>query len=352
MANYTVYMLGASQISVSGGKSLSGYSQGDGSHLVGETITLNAPDWEEVRLRDNDPNFEDNDRSQGLQGTQRLDGERYGNNTGVEAEYRIVLEDSGGTQYEVIGLNLHESGSGHPTYGTVEGLAFIGPQQGWPPVGEPLSVVSASEGPRGSTTPYQDYVTPCFTPGTRIDTPHGPRRVETLRTGELVRTLDDGAQRLRWIGRVHVDAARLAAEPHLAPVRIARGALGGGLPRRDLVVSPQHHVLLGGWRAALHFGCDEMLCAAKHLADGRAIRTDRPRGGVTYIHLLFDRHQIVFAEGTATESFYPGPQTLPGLAPPQQAELFALFPHLARGLPFGPPARPVMTGWEGRMMAA
>jgi hypothetical protein len=180
----------------------------------------------------------------------------------------------------------------------------------------------------------------CFASGTRIRTPEGERAVETLRPGDLVETLDHGPQPLRWTGRT-----RVAADGTLAPVLIRKGALGNC---RDLMVSPQHRVLLRGWRAEMLFDVPEVLVAAIHLVDGTRILR-RPGGRITYHHILFDTHQIVFSEGAPTESFHPGDWSTGTLDAAQRAELLALFPDLAR-TGYGPAARRALKRHEAALM--
>jgi hypothetical protein len=172
-----------------------------------------------------------------------------------------------------------------------------------------------------------ENVIPCFTPGTLILTPDGERAVEDLRPGDLVETRDHGAQPIRWIGDRSVTALEARRWPQLAPVRIARGALGPDLPGRDLIVSPQHRILAAGPRAELYFGEDEVLVAAIHMVGQPGI-TRLPAQPVRYLHLLFDRHEIVCSNGLWTESFQPGDRTLAGLGDAQRAELALLFPGL------------------------
>ncbi|MEL6645532.1 MAG: Hint domain-containing protein [Pseudomonadota bacterium] len=183
---------------------------------------------------------------------------------------------------------------------------------------------------------------PCFTPGTLIDTAAGPRAVETLRPGDLVRTADHGLQPIRWAGRRVVQGTGA-----LAPVRIMAGALGN---TRAIEVSPQHRMLLTGWRAEMATGAPEVLAAAKHLINGDTI-VQVPRRDVTYIHLLFDRHEIIFAEGIPTESFLPGAQTL-ACGAEAHAEIVAIFPELA-DLETGawPAARPILKAHEAAGVA-
>lgn len=353
MSDYSIWILEESNITVSGGESLDGITQGDGSHLVGETITLDSNDWLQVDIRDggSDSDFDDNDGNQRLDGAQTIDGTTYSDGTRIEAEYRLVVEDADGNTYEVIAVNVNNSS---PSYGTNEGLAFVGPPQAWPPVGEPLTVVSASEGPGSSgqpDLPVTDLVVPCFTPGTLVETPAGLVAVETLAPGDLVETLDSGPQPVRWVGHVTLTGAELAADPSLRPIRIRAGALGHGRPSRDMRLSPQHRLLVDGARLPLLFGEAEMLVAARDLLDDHRITRDPAPDGVTYIHFLFDRHEIVRADGLAAESFRPGPQTLPALPDASRQELLRLFPGLAHdGTPGLSAARPLLKHWEAQLL--
>lgn len=354
MARYSVWILEESNITVSGGQTLDGITQGDGTHLLGETITLNSNNWLEIAIRDRrrDTNFDDNDADQRLAGSQTIDGVTYSNNTRVEAEYRVVMEDANGNQYEAIAFNVNNSS---PAYGTVEGLAFVGPPQGWPPVGVPLTVVSVSEGPGSSgqpPLPVTDLVAPCFTPGTEIATPRGPVPAERLAVGDRVCTMGNGAQTIRWVGRVTLGPEDLARTPALRPIRLRADALGDGQPQRDMLLSPQHRVLVGGWRAELFLGEREYLAAACHLVNNRTIAPAHDVDRVTYIHFLFDRHEIVFADGLPAESFLPGPITLAALPDASRDELLRLFPALARRQ--APPmkaARPLIKAWEAALLA-
>ncbi|MEL7215378.1 MAG: Hint domain-containing protein, partial [Pseudomonadota bacterium] len=147
---------------------------------------------------------------------------------------------------------------------------------------------------------------PCFTPGTLIATPTGQRLVESLEVGDLVCTMDHGLQPIRWIGRRSVSGARMMAMPQFRPILIKRGAFGLGVPARDIRVSPQHRFLVRAAAADMMFGSEEVLVPAKMLLDGDRVILDAVSQGTTYIHLLFDRHEVLFAEGQPTESFHPG----------------------------------------------
>jgi len=354
MANYSVWMLEASNITVSGGQSLSGITQGDGSHLVGETIRLDTNDWLETFIRDGgqDTDFDDNDNNQRLDGAQTIGGTTYGNSTRVEAEYRITLRDPDtGDTWDVLGYNVVNSS---PAYATIEGLAFVGPPGGFPPVGKDLEVISASEGPGSLGQPPIDAgdlaSPPCFTPGTRILTETGYRPVETLRVGDRVQTRDAGSRALRWVGSVTLSAADLRRRPEFQPVRICAHAFGTGCPARDLLVSPQHRVLLRDWRAELYHGETEVLAAAVHLVDGERVLHEHCTDGICYLHIMCDRHQIIRAEGLETETFLPAKAALAGVPRASVAELLSLFPGLASPGAAPVPARPILRSWEARVM--
>lgn len=184
---------------------------------------------------------------------------------------------------------------------------------------------------------------PCFTTGTRIRTGRGDRPVEALQVGDLVETRDHGLQPIRWIGQ-----RRVAAEGPHAPVVIEAGVFGN---HRRLVVSPQHRVLVTHWMAELMFGEDEVLVAARDLVNGCSVRV-LEGGEVTYVHLLFDRHEIIWSEGLMTESFLPGPQVLSALDDAVRSEVLGLFPEICTEthLGYGPSARASLRRFEAQVL--
>ncbi len=185
-----------------------------------------------------------------------------------------------------------------------------------------LDPVTFDSTPHYATTstnmPVSQLGVPCFVAGTLIATPDGERRVETLEPGDLVLTLDHGPQPLRWMG-----GRTVSGMGDFAPIRFQRGALGN---RRALLVSPQHRMLVQSWKAELLFGEAEVLVAAKHLVNDHDVRPE-PMPRVRYVHLLFDRHEVIRAEGAWTESFHPGAHILAEDAD-MRAEIEALFPEL------------------------
>ena len=168
----------------------------------------------------------------------------------------------------------------------------------------------------------------CFTHGTRIRTPDGPRLIEELQPGDRVETKDNGAQDIQWIGARRMTGARFYAMPSLRPVRIRAGALGVERPEGELLVSPEHRMLVSGSASRTLFNCPEVLVAAKDLVNGDTITVDHAVRQVTYVHLLFDRHQVIWANGIETESFHPANAALSTLAEDDRTRLLAMHPEL------------------------
>ncbi|MDF3415174.1 Hint domain-containing protein [Sulfitobacter sp. M57] len=186
---------------------------------------------------------------------------------------------------------------------------------------------------------------PCFVAGTMIATPDGERPAETLIPGDLVLTQDDGPQPLRWIGTRAVQATG-----DFAPIHIRANTFG---IHRDLLVSPLHRVLIRDNLAELLFGEAEVLVAARDLVNDRSVRR-RAGGQVTYVHLLFDRHQVVFSEGLETESFLPGPMTTKNLEREVVNEICTIFPEIdpETGQGYSPAARRTLKRYEAGLLRA
>lgn len=218
------------------------------------------------------------------------------------------------------------------------------PKIGW------FRTVMASPSEQTSIAPYEYPMQPamaaCFAKGTLIDTPDGAVAVEELAVGDLVLTRDKGPVAVKWIG------CSTHAQPgtRLAPVRIARGALGQGplgqaMPAQDLILSPQHRVCLSSRMARRRFGTGEVLVAAKTLLGMDGVTREHPKE-VSYYHIAVEDHALIGAHGVWAESFYPGPMALAALSPAARAEFTTLFPEFAKSPP--QPARPILNGGQAR----
>ncbi|MEJ6388594.1 Hint domain-containing protein [Gymnodinialimonas ulvae] len=272
----------------------------------------------------------------------------------VDAGAGFLIEDSvTGQRFSVIQLNI-ASGDAAGGYTLSEvplvaGRTYI--LRGW-----------------GSSTPanspgaftYSEYV--CFATGTLIDTPDGPRDVETLAIGDPITTLDHGAQPIIWRSarRLHLGPENEGQKPIL----LKRDSLGPGCPEADLVVSPQHRILLDPRGGCAQSDGREVFGAAKALAGQHGIRIMRGKRIVTYHTLMTSRHEIIFANGMGVETFYPGPQSLSVLSAQERRDLEARVPSAALGcaltpsiaalriLKYGPLARRVLRPRAIRQLGA
>ena len=192
---------------------------------------------------------------------------------------------------------------------------------------------------------------PCFVKGAMVETPFGPRPIETLSVGDQILTQDHGPVKVRWIGSKLLEELNASDRQNLAPIEIHANALGPGSPSRTIQVSPLHRLLVSGSVAELYFGVREVLCPAKSLVNGNSIRVVEP-DRVEYFHILLDEHQIVRADGFDSETLYPGRQGLYRFGAKEQEEIFALFPEL-RAMPetYGKSARRILKGFEAKLLA-
>lgn len=140
-----------------------------------------------------------------------------------------------------------------------------------------------------------------FTRGTMITMASGAQKpIEDLHVGDRVLTRDDGAQEIRWIGQ-----STMRAVGRFAPICITAGTLNNA---GDLIVSPDHRLFIYQRDDALGAGRSEVLVKARHLVNGTTV-FQQDGGFVDYFQLLFDSHQIIYAEGIAAESFLIDPHT-------------------------------------------
>ncbi|WP_424980773.1 Hint domain-containing protein [Leisingera sp. S232] len=210
----------------------------------------------------------------------------------------------------------------------------------------PITSLSVSSNQIGSTDMIDIYLdseaAPCFTRDTLIDTDQGEVAVQDLTPGMMVRTRDNGFQPVRWIG--------MTATKDRA-VRIKAGAMGNS---RDLVVSPRHRMVLEGWQLEMLFDHDEALVTALELVNDDTILRDEFTK-VEYYHVMFDQHEVIYAEGAATESFHPDQPTMGSMDAAAREEIFALFPELREGTTraeAAPNLSPVQAAYVGKHLDA
>jgi hypothetical protein len=194
-----------------------------------------------------------------------------------------VIDD---TAVSYTGATLTTTTSGGVVTATLSGGTF-------PQIYEFAGIVAGnlhltSDGNGGAEITY----VACYAAGTLIRTGDGEAAVETLRPGSLVVTVDGTVEPVRWVGRRRYAGRALLGRRHLMPVCIKAGALAPQTPRRDLLVSPLHAMLLDG-----------VLVPAKELVNGTTIVQLEDRTEIEYVHIELDRHTAVWAEGAASETF-------------------------------------------------
>ena len=190
----------------------------------------------------------------------------------------------------------------------------------------------------------------CFTPDVRVDTPVGLRAVSTLIVGDLVQTMDHGAQVLRWIGRRKIVFSKGAHR--FKPILVQAGAIDGIVPHRDVMLSPQHRIMLDGPAVQKICGQKTALTPVKALTKARGIRQAQGRETVEYVSLMFDRHEIIMAEGMACESYLPRPYARTYLDKASIAAINSLVPGVFTqdASKIYPPARVLLTVHQGKYL--
>ncbi|MCW3780510.1 Hint domain-containing protein [Defluviimonas salinarum] len=191
----------------------------------------------------------------------------------------------------------------------------------------------------------------CFLRGTLIATPKGEVPVEALKAGDEVLTASGATATVRFAAARELTLMELLLNPDMRPVCIPQGAMGEGLPRADLWVSPQHRVLVRGWEPEMLFGQDEVLVAAKHLKFAPTLRRPARPETVEYFHLMLDSHDIVLSNGIETESLFPGDTAIASLTEDGRAEMARVFPDYAGDWTlYGPTARRTLTAREAEAL--
>lgn len=193
------------------------------------------------------------------------------------------------------------------------------------------------------------YVTPnlpvpCYLAGTKILTEAGEVAVDDLKIGDMVVTADHGPQPIRWIGSRKLSLWCLRANEKLRPIRIKAHSFGALMPSRDLLVSPQHRILIRGDDAQRLTGQREVMLAAKFLLPLSGVEVATDLQEVEYFHILFDHHEIVLANGTPSESLYAGPGSLTALSRDSREAIQRLYPEQDWIASPAMPARPFLKG--------
>lgn len=228
----------------------------------------------------------------------------------------VTVDNGDGTTSTITGITFYLS----------DGSRVFTPTDG--SVLDDLALVSTTFVNGTGNLDVDDLGPPCLVSGTRIKTPEGFAKVENLEEGMTVLGQDGRHLTLRKVLRTEFSARQIALNPKLAPVRIVAGALGGGLPQRDLLVSRQHRMVISAKAVAKMFDCNEVLVPANKLLPLPGFYVDMEQPSVTYFHLVFDAHEIIYAEGAPTESLFTGVEALRSISKDAREELLVMFPQL------------------------
>lgn len=286
----------------------------------------------QIQVNDDDANFHEHSDpgvSQTLAAPVTIDGTTYPVGTSIFLNY--VLSDGNG--FEGFSITIGGSNTGNNTT-----TAFI---TNSPMVPGTVYTFTSESNVGRNPEPYQNLA--CFTAGTEIETPQGPTQIDKLVVGDRVWTTTHPARTVRWIGRRTV-----RAQGRFTPIMIKAGTLGA---TQDMMVSPNHRVLIQGVEAELLLGMDASLVAAKHLVNGVSVKR-APGGFVTYIHLMFDTHEIVETQGLLSESYFGDQGSDEKCA--TAAEARALFPDRFLTRPEWLPAQlahPEAKAFEGKLLS-
>ena len=314
-----------------------------GASWVGETFTFNGGTSTLLAIDDDDTDFEDGYVETG--GSQTLDQDTVINGTtylaGAVIENELGLVDASGNEVWVVridGVNI----------------GFTYPAEQEPTAGETFTGTIARDGAaadsddgQATTEAYVNIV--CFAPGACIATPIGPRAIEMLKVGGLVETADHGTQAIKWISHRTVVFDEAAA--CTKPIEIKAGALTAGVPDRDMIVSPQHCFL---FLDVSDIPAIEVLVPAKALTELPRIREMSGKKSVEYIHIAFERHELIRADSALTESCYVGRAVISDLRGKPLDRLFTTFPQIEHDVEggYGPTARPVLRVQQARRKIA
>lgn len=242
-----------------------------------------------------------------------IDGGAFGATAGSPYDINVSFTDTGGNSHVETFYFFNTGGNWYFIPGP--GSAFT--------VGATLGSYQSHT---STPTPYTTIT--CFVRGTSIETEHGPMPVEELRSGNKLLTADGSFKVLRISMNRKLYAQEVINNPKLAPVRIMAGALGNGMPKRDLLVSRQHRMLVSSKICERMFGQPDALIAAIKLTELPGIFVEPAHQDVEYFHLLLDRHEVIFAEGAPTESFFAGPEALKSMRPEAREEILTILPEI------------------------
>ena len=268
-----------------------------------------------------------NSAGQTLQSDITLDGVTYPAGSKVVVNYEIITDDG----FSGFSITIGDNNSGKNVT-----TAFVSTEPMEP--GELYTFTSEYNIGRGERD-YADFA--CFAQGTLIRGVDRDIPVQDLRDGDIIQT-ENGPKPIRKILSRRLSRRDLRKTPNMRPIRLVAGCLGMGLPSTDLLLSPQHRVLVSSGRRQLLSGATEALLPAKKLTSLPGVFVDEGVRSVTYFHILLEAHEVIYANDAPTESLYLGTFGLAALSQLQRIELLGLFPEITDPDFEWPHARPAL----------
>lgn len=292
-----------------------------------------------VEITDNDNNFDEIDNGQRLTSNVTIGGTTYLANDKIFGNYIL----SNGTDPDLISVSAGINNSGNNPTHFVATLVPLAPNTTY--------VYTSETNYNGNSSSFDSFM-PCFTRGVIISCVNYREKIENLSVGDQITTQGSQNSTINWIGSRFITHNQLLANPKLRPVRITAGSLGHGLPERDLLVSRQHRMLISSKIAKRMFGSAEVLVPAIKLTALPGIYVDETVTEVEYFHILLENHEVIYAEGAATESLYTGAGALAALSPEAREEILTIFPELEDEAYTPEPARLIPHGRQQKRLIA
>ncbi|MCB2130784.1 MAG: Hint domain-containing protein [Rhodobacteraceae bacterium] len=298
------------------------------------STTVKIIGYETLTITDNDTVF--NDDNSGFGGVVDSNGQQTDATYGAISLHSFRTTTILGTTRE-IHMVVNTAGTGVKN---VIGIVFRAEDGPAPPVNTTFQFGSTTGGSAGQFS--YDGLT-CFAEGTLIDTESGPVAVEHLTLDSLVRTEDGGSALPLWIG-----SFELGSRKEGIAIRIEKGALGPNLPYRDLVVTRQHRMVIGTPGAQRPAGASEVLVPAAKMLKIPGVDIAKVAPTTRFYHILFERHEVIRANGAKTESFYPGREALRMVGTETARHIQTLVGEYGIEFILNNPARPIVDGREAR----
>lgn len=309
-------------------------SVGVSTFSISDGATMHAID-----VIDDDDTLENNDSSsQDIASPAIFNGASFATGDNIQAEYSYIIRPIDSND-PADNITVHAFRIDNTVHGVASDVPLV--------PGLDYNVISNDS--NSPSVAYSSMVC-CFAAGTLILTDRGERPIETLTVGSMVKTLHHNLQPVRWIGKRRVSPAELRRHPNLRPIQIRKGALDKNcIPTADLTVSPQHRMLIASAIVERIFGSKEALIAAKKLLPIAGIDIIQTNTSIEYWHIMCDEHQVVIANGTPAETFFPGSEALKTLSEAAYGEITHLFPEFGHG--WTPrPAALFATGYRGKKL--